>query len=696
VKDLPAQNPRLELVHATSGRVRLRLPPKLLTESGRAAIAKVLSSHGKVLHHRFNATCRSLVIEHDGTLSLKEVRRLVHAAEPAPTLPPSQAPAGSAPGKWVALSIGGLFALAGNPLAVPMLLASAIPIFRRGLSSLVRDRKLNIDVLDSVALVLTMTGGHMVTAAAVTAMIEGGEWLRDATASRSRRALGELIADRNARVVKVVGARRVPVAVAELQAGDIVSLASGDHVPVDGVVHAGAAAVDERFLTGEPLPARRSKGDRIHAMTVVTEGELQMVAGTDVEHSRAARIVHFLEQAPIGETRMSDHVRRIGDRFVVPTLGLGAAVLAATGSSSRAASVITFDIVTGIRVSAPTTMLASLTAAARDGVLIKGAAAMESLAQVDAIVFDKTGTLTDGCPKVVKVHSFGDVEPDELLMIAASADHSLRHPLAVALCAEADARGIKSTPPDERRYQIGLGVEARLDGHRYLVGNQLLMRRHGVRLGPATPDLDLFADATRVWVARPPQCLGTVLMCDVPRAEAPQVIEGLRSRGVRLLTLLSGDSDGPARRVAESLGLDEWQARVTPEGKADAVQKLKKRGLRVAVVGDGINDSVAFTLADVAVAMGNGSDIASSTAQVVLMDDNLTLLPTAIDRARDAMGLVRQNLAIISVPNLFGILFAVLVPMSPAVAGILSNGSTILAAANGLRPLNHRQPRIGS
>ncbi len=201
-------------------------------------------------------------------------------------------------------------------------------------------------------------------------------------------------------------------------------------------------------------------------MTVLAEGELQMAAGTDVEHSRAARIVNFLEQADIGDTRMSDHVRRLGDRFVAPTLGLGAAVLAVTGSSSRTASIITFDIVSGIRVSAPTTMLASLTAAARDGVLVKGAAALESLARIDAIVFDKTGTLTAGRPKVVRVHPFGDLDPDELLTIAASADHSMRHPLAIALCAEADARGIPSAPPAERRYEIGLGVEARLDGHR--------------------------------------------------------------------------------------------------------------------------------------------------------------------------------------------------------------------------------------
>lgn len=300
-----------EVVHATPRRVRLRLPQSLLTDSRQTGIAKVLSDHGNILQHRFNAPCRSLVIEHDGTLTWEELCQLVAAAEPASAPPPMQSHAGDGAGKWVALSVGGLLALAGMPLAAPMLLASAVPIFRRAFSSLVRDRKLNVDVLDSVALVLTMAGGHMVTAAAVTGMIEGGEWLRDATASRSRRALGDLIADRQAMVIKVVGTKRVPVRVAELQPGDIVALAPGDHIPVDGVVRSGAAMVDQRFLTGEPLPSRRAEGDRVYAMTVLAEGELQMAAGTDVEHSRAARIVNFLEQAEIGDTRMSDHVCRL-------------------------------------------------------------------------------------------------------------------------------------------------------------------------------------------------------------------------------------------------------------------------------------------------------------------------------------------------------------------------------------------------
>jgi Cu2+-exporting ATPase len=529
----------------------------------------------------------------------------------------------------------------------------------------------------------------MVTAGAVIAMVEGGEWMRDATAARSRRALGELIADRNALVWKVVGEHLVEVRVSELQAGDMVTVAPGDQIPVDGVVHRGTAAVDERFMTGEPVPVRRSVGDRVYAMTVVGEGELTILADSDVQHSRAGRIVEFLEQAPIGDTRMSDQVRRIGDRFVLPVLGLGGVILAATGSPSRTASVITFDLVTGIRVSAPTTMLASLTAAARRGTLIKGAAALESLAQIDAIVFDKTGTLTAGAPSVVAVNSFCELSHDDLLRIAASADQSIRHPLATALCAEAQVRGIKTTALLQRDYQIGFGMEAQLaDGHRYLVGNRLLMQQHGVQLAQLPAELHSYADTSRVWIAESPRCLGVVLMRDLQRPEASAAVADLRARGVRHFMLLSGDSEGAARGIAESLGLDEWQARATPEGKAEVVQESQKKGLRVAVVGDGINDSLAFSMADVGIAMGGGSDIASSTAQVVLIDDDLSLLPRAIDGARQAVRLMRQNLALIAVPNLVGLIFALLVPMSPAVAGLLSNGSTILAATNGLRPLN--------
>ncbi len=682
----------LEIVHETRRRVRLRLPPALLAGARRAGIARALGDEPHVLRHRFNPACRSLVVEHDGGLSPTAVVRLVRTARPIPAFTPAPGAASGAPRRWLALGVGGALALAGSWLAVPFLLAAGGPVFRRALTSLSRDRRLNVDVLDSGALLLTLLGGHLVTAAAVIGMVEGGEWMRDVTAARSRRALAGLIADRDAVVTRVVGADRVPTRVADLRPGDVVALAPGDHVPVDGVVRSGVATVDERFLTGEPLPVRRSRGDRVFAMTVVAEGELQVVAGTDLEHSRAGRIVDFLERAPIGDTRMSDHVRRIGDRFVLPVLGLGAAVLAATGSPSRTASVITFDLVTGVRVSAPTTMLASLTAAARDGVLIKGAAALEALAGVDAIVFDKTGTLTAGRPRIVGVHPLGDLGPDELLTIAASADHSIRHPLAVALCAEAAARGLAPAPPLERRYRVGLGVEARLDGGAtYLVGNRLLMRRHGVRLASLPSHLDPYGDASRVWIARPPRCLGAVLMRDVQRRRARQVVDDLRARGVRHLVLLSGDGEGAARHIADALGLDEWRARATPEGKARAVRELRRRGFRVAVIGDGINDSLAFTRADVGVAMGHGSDVASSTAQVVLIDDDLTLLPRALDRAREAVRLMRQNLAVIAAPNLLGLIVALLVPMSPAVAGVLSNGSTILAALNGLRPL-HRPP----
>jgi len=273
-----------------------------------------------------------------------------------------------------------------------------VPIFNRAMKDL-RGGKVGVDALDSIALSLTMSGQPF-TAAAMALLIEGGEWMRDLTAARSRKAIRELMGEGvDPLAWKVVGRRRVQVPVESLLPGDIVAVYAGDRVPVDGVVDGGVATLDERMLTGESMPVTRVKGEQVFAMTVLHEGSLKIVTSSKVDESRAGRIVKFLEDAPIGETRMADHARRFADRFVMPVMGLGGLVFLVTGSASRAASVLIFDLASGIRVAAPTTMLASLMAAARDSILIKGAAAVETLAHVDAIVFDKTGTLTWRSPR---------------------------------------------------------------------------------------------------------------------------------------------------------------------------------------------------------------------------------------------------------------------------------------------------------
>ena len=650
----------------------------------RAGIAAALDANPEVIGHRFNPRGRSLVVEHTPSLRVDPIRKLITAAKPAEPIQTAR------PGhperhvrSLVALGAGGALAMAGQPLALPLIGIGSLAIFRRAAKRM-RRGKIGVDALDATAMTITVASGQMLTAAVIGALVEGGELLRDLTASRSRRELGALLSHEGARCWKVVDGRRMAVKVGTLRAGDHIAVASGDRIPVDALVVSGRAVIDERVLTGEPVPVTRSSGDRVFAMTVVHDGDLVIEATGTASESRAGRIMTFLERAPIGETRMADHARRIADRFVLPVMGAAAIVYALTGNATRAAAILIFDLASGIRVAAPTTMLASLIAAAREGVLIKGAAGMEKLATVDAIVFDKTGTLTMGEPAVADITTFNGLGENALLAVAAGADQGLNHPLAAALAAEATQRKLELPRRIKTDYHVGLGVDAVLEGgRRYLVGNREFLRAHGLRIPPRVNGHGL----SEVIVASGKEVLGAVVFTDEPRPEAAETMKALAARGVRRIVLLSGDTENAARRVAETLGIHEWSARMSPDQKADCVRALKKEGHRVAVVGDGVNDSVAFALADLSIAMGGGAEGARANSDVVLLEDRLSLLPVAIDRSRESLGLMNQNIALIAAPNALGMGAAIAGGMNPAVAAFLSNGSTVVAAANGLRPL---------
>lgn len=676
------------VVHSVPGRVRLRLPQRLLPAPRRAGIAAALEARREVRSHRLNAPARSLVVEFGPGIKVEEIRRLVADASPAQA---EKAPAPSErprPLNLVPLAAGGLFALGGQPLAVPLLAIGALPIVRRAAARLILRRKIGVDLLDTAAIALTLGGGQPVTAALTIGLIEGGEWLRELTAARSRRALGALMSHPDALAWKVTPEGRVAVPVAALKTGDVVALSGGDRVPVDGRVLHGRANVDERFLSGEPLPVLKEPGDRAFAMTVVTEGDVEVRAEAPAAESRAGRIMTFLEQAPIGETRMADHARRIADRFVLPVMALAGGVYALTGSPGRAASVLIFDLATGIRVAAPTTMLAALMAGAREGVLIKGAAAMERLAKVDCVVFDKTGTLTAGRPRLESVERLDGLAPVDLLAVAAAADEGVAHPLARAVVEIAQAEGLTLPLRLRRRYHLGLGMEARIEAvGECLVGNSRLLEARSVPLPAAASRFEAIPGVTPVYVAVEGRCLGAILLRDQAREEARAVMRALRERGVRRVVILSGDGESATGRLASELGVDEWRSRTRPEDKAERVRRLRSAGHTVAVIGDGVNDSLAMTEADVPIAMGEGAQVALAAADVVLLEDRLELLPRALDRARDALRLMNQNLALIAAPNAVGLAGAVAAPMNPAIAALLNNGSTVVAAANGLRPL---------
>ncbi len=688
------RRPEPHVAHELPGRVRFVFPSPRLTRGREAGIRKALDEVTSVRRYRVNPSARSATVEFEpGSIDAEALRRVIAEAQ---DVDPSSLQAASrnhhshVPA-MLSIAAGSVLAMAGQPLAIPFIAAGAAPIFGRAARRLTGERKIGVDALDAAAFAIAIGSGQVVTGAFMAALIEGGEWMRDLTASRSKRALGALMSHQDAPCWKVKGRTVVRARTGDISAGDIVAVGPGDRIPVDGDVLSGEATVDERLLTGEPTPVVRNEGASVYAMTVVGEGSLHVVASGPASESRAGRIMAFLESAPIGETRMADHARLIADRLVMPVLGLAAGAYLLTGNASRAASILIFDLATGIRVAAPTTMLAALIGAAREGVLIKGAAAIEKLARVDTIVFDKTGTLTIGEPAVVDVRALNGLKPAQVLGIAAAADRGINHPLAAALLAEAKLRGAQ--PPDRTdfKYHVGLGVEGTFRGGRkYLVGNRRFMAARGLR-APERPHGN--GAVSEVFVSSPEECLGAIYLRDQARSEASGVVDQMRQLGVKRVVVLTGDTNSAAEGMAESLGIGEWRARVSPEDKADFVRQLKADGHVVAMVGDGINDSLAFTLADVPVAMGAGADVARDRASVVLLENRLELLPVAIHRAREALGIMNQNFGLIAAPNAMGLGAAVVANMNPAVAALISNGSAVAAAANGLRPLVRERPK---
>jgi Cu2+-exporting ATPase len=353
---------------------------------------------------------------------------------------------------------------------------------------------------------------------------------------------------------------------------------------------------------------------------------------------------------------------------------------------------VIIDYGTGIRVAAPTSVLASMIHAARHGIMIKGGSQLEKLSRVDTILFDKTGTLTEGRPHVQSIRSYNErrFPSEKILALAAAAEARLTHPVAEALLAKAREMKVKIPERTESRFHIGLGVEAQVNGHVVHLGSERFLRDQNIKLDSAISDLRQINSYghSALLLAVEGEITGAISYADQIRPECSAVIKTLHNRGLRNLIMLTGDNSTVAAGVANRLGLDRYVANVFPAEKAEIVAELQREGRVVAMVGDGINDSPALARADVGIAMKGGADIAREAADVVLMEENLWKLISALDVSSDAMELIRQNFAIIAGLNTLA--YALAIPrglINPAIATLISNGSAILATVNAVRPV---------
>ncbi|MEU8249079.1 cation-translocating P-type ATPase [Nonomuraea sp. NPDC048916] len=531
-------------------------------------------------------------------------------------------------------------------------------------------RVVGIDLLVSVAAVGAVVIGEYWEAAAVTFLFAVGHALENATLSRTRSALAELVAVAPEVAVVLRDGDQVEVPAASVATGETVLVKNGAKVPVDGVVIDGTGALDEASITGESIPLEKITGDQVFAGTVSMGGFLQVRATGVGADTTLARIIHRVEEAQDAKARTAAFMDRFSAWYTPAIIVLALVFGLATGDVVLALTLLVIGCPGALVISIPVAIVAGIGRGAKDGILIKGGEFLETSARIDAVALDKTGTLTEGRPYLTDVVPLDEAwSRADVLGWAARAEAGSEHPLARPIVDAARAEGLDVTGLPEATEPVpGKGIVATLDGRRVAVGNLALHEDEGVPYAAAAGVVDGLAAAGRtpMVVAVDGRLAGVVAVADRVRPDAARMVADLHAAGVRRLVMLTGDTRRVAEAVAAQVGVDEVHAGLLPEDKLEVVRDLQARGHVVAMVGDGVNDAPALATADIGVAMGAaGTGVAIETADIALMKDDLLKLPRAVSLARRTVSVMRQNIAI------------ALVTVGALLAGVLLGGVTM-------------------
>ena len=550
------------------------------------------------------------------------------------------------------------------------------------------------------------------TAAVVTTLVVLGRWLEARARGRTSEAIRRLVslAPRTARVLR--DGVEVDIPTADVLVGDLIRIRPGERVPVDGTVVDGASTVDESMLTGESLPVDKTAGATVFGGTVNRTGSFVFRATRVGSDTTLARIVSLVEEAQGSRAPIQRLADRVAAIFVPVVLAIAAATFvgwwllgpapSVLYALTNAVAVLVIACPCAMGLATPTAIMVATGRGAEHGILIRSAAALETLHRVDTVVFDKTGTLTEGRPSVVDVVPVAGAAESEILALAAAAEQGPEHPIGEAIVARAKELGLALPPVAEFVTVPGQGVDAMAADGRVLLGNRALMDARGVEVDALAPRAAaLAADGkTVVYLAFAGRALGLLAVADALKPEAARTVRALGELGLGVV-MLTGDHRATAAAIARAAGIDRVLAEVPPAGKAAEVKALQAEGRRVAMVGDGINDAPALAQADVGIAMGSGTDVAIEAADVTLLRGDLTGVVAAVELSRRTIRVVRQNLVwafgynVVLIPVAAGLLYPLWgVLLSPILAGAAMAFSSVSVVTNSLR-LKRWRPRHG-
>jgi heavy metal translocating P-type ATPase len=558
------------------------------------------------------------------------------------------------------------------------------PIFTEAWEN-IRERRMTMELSMTIALGAALVIGEFFTALVITAFVLAAEVLEGLTVGRGRRAIRDLLEflPATASVRRGSGSLRIPLS--EIRVGDAVLVAPGECIAVDGAVAAGLSYVDQATITGESTPVEKSPGALVYAGTINQSGALEVVADRLGRDTSFGKIVEAVEHAERSRAPVQKTADRYAGYLVYFALACAALTFAITRDARSTISVIIVAGACGIAAGTPLAVLGAIGRAARAGAIIKGGKYLEALWQIDTVAFDKTGTVTVGRPEILEIRPLTGVTERAVLDAAAIAERRSEHPLAKAIVRRADALGLLPAEPETFDYTPGRGIVAYWNGEEILVGNRPFAEQHGVPAGSIATIEDARA-TSEVLVARDGRLLGTIVLADAIRPEAPDAIRALHRLAITTL-LLTGDAWPVASAVGFKLGVDDVLAELLPDQKVTALRRLTDGRHRVAMVGDGVNDAPALMQATVGIAMGSGTDVARESADIVLLGNNLSKFVETVRIARRTKGIIRFNFVGTLVVDAVGVGLAAFGLLNPLLAAFIHVASELTFILNSARLL---------
>ncbi|WP_039938562.1 heavy metal translocating P-type ATPase [Anoxybacillus gonensis] len=543
----------------------------------------------------------------------------------------------------------------GNEVVIIYIIATALSgykTFIKGLKNVVRFR-FNMDTLMTIALIGAFGIGEWKEATVVAILFGINEYLEGLGMERARRSLDMLLKQVPKEALVIYNGQTRAVSVDSLQVGDVVLVRPGEKIPSDGVVIQGKSSVNEAAITGESMPIEKETGMSVYGGSVNNEGVLHVQITKQYKDSSLSKILHLVQEAQETKTPLELFIHRFAKYYTpfimvislfvmtIPPLAFG---VPWHDALYQGLAVLIVGCPCALILSSPIALLAGMTRNAKKGVLVKGGVHLETLGRVRTIAFDKTGTITKGKPHVTDVIAY--IDENELLRIAASLESVSSHPLARAIVQKAKQHDISYEQPEQIETRTGSGIEGKIDGKRYRIGNERMFDQQDLSEKIQKDAEKLKSEGrTIVFVADEQHVLGLFGIADEVREESQAVIKQLHRIGIRRTVMLTGDHEKTAEQVAKQVGVTDVFAQLVPEQKVEKIKQLMKDDI-VAMVGDGMNDAPALAHAHVGIAMGKGTDSAIETADVVLMQDHLGKLPEAIAIARRVNRTIRFNIAV--------------------------------------------------